>query len=295
MNPITVVKVAYAIGTVFGNRKHHGLHVALICKDTRISNYMFEGALQAGLTGVGMDVDLTGPLPTPAAAWLTGSMRDAAVGIVLTASQDLYYINGIQLFGPDGSKSTEEQEHEIERLINLESHEKLLAQPDKVGKARRIVDGQGQYVTHVKSTLPNYIRFGDMRVLLDCAHGALYEVAPRILHDLGAEVFFKLGYMPNGLNINEDCGSAHPQVLTREVRKYRADVGIAFDGDGSHVMMADEQGQIIDSSQMSAILAASGNEEARFANPANDGFITALQVMSIIQSRKQKASEVFHN
>jgi phosphoglucosamine mutase len=292
MNPIMVTKIAYAIGAVFGGQKSDERHSALICKDTRLSNYSFEGTLQGGLTAVGMDVLLSGPLPTPGAAWLTDSMR-ADVGIVLTASYHPYHDNGIKIFGPDGSKPTEQQKLEIERLIDLESHQKLLAAPERGGKAWRIPDAQGQYVAHVKSMLLEHVRFGGMRVVLDCAHGASYEVAPRIIKELGAEVF-TIGVNPTGHNINEECGSSHPGALKSEVKKYRADLGIALDGDGDHVIMVDEHGHTIDGSQMLSIVSRSDNKEVQLAKPTDDGLVTALQVMSVVQVRKLKASEVFH-
>ncbi|HEV8666486.1 MAG TPA: hypothetical protein VN665_01380 [Candidatus Paceibacterota bacterium] len=294
MNPIMVVKMAQAIGTVFGDRNTDEPHIALLCKDTRRSNYMFEPCMQGGLTSVGMDVQLTGPLPTPAAAWLTRSAR-ASVGIVLTAGHHPFHDNGITLFGPDGSGPTEAQQLEIERLIDLENREKLLVKSDeRGGEAWRIDDAQGQYVTHVKSMLPMTVRFGGMRAILDCAHGASYKVAPRILRELGAEIF-TIGANPSGLNINEECGVAHPQAVIKEVKKYRADLGIALDGDGGQVVMVDEQGRLIDGDRMRSIIANFRKEDAPPANPANDGFVTALQVMSAIQAHKQKASEVFHD
>jgi phosphoglucosamine mutase len=294
MNSIMVTKFGYAIGTVFGDPKSEERYRALVCKDTRLSGYMFEGAFEAGLTAVGMDVKLTGPLPTPGAAWLTRSSR-AAVGIMLTASHHPYDHNGIKLFGPNGSELTEGQKIEIERLVDLENHGKLFVQPHRLGKAERVRDTQGRYITHVKSMLPMDVRLNGMRVVLDCAHGASYEVAYHILDELNAEVFNTVGNEPNGLNINEDCGAAHPHVAIKEVKKYRADLGIALDGDGGQVVMIDEEGGLIDGDRMRSIVTNLWTEEVLPANPANDGLVTALQVMRIIQVRNQKASEVFAN
>ena len=294
MNSIVVTKIAYAIGTVFGDPKSDERHRAMVCKDTRLSGYMFEGAFESGLTAVGMDVKFTGPLPTPGAAWLTRSSR-SAVGIMLTASHHPYDHNGIKLFGPNGSELTEEQKLEIERLVDLENHGKLFAQPDRLGKAERIDGAQDRYVTHVKSMLPMHVRFNDMRVVLDCAHGASYKVAFQILDELDVDVFNRIGNEPNGLNINEDCGAAYPQAAIKEVKRYRADLGIALDGDGGQVVMIDEAGSLIDGDRMRSIVANFWKEDVPPTNPANDGFVTALQAMSIIQVRKQKASEVFHS
>jgi phosphoglucosamine mutase len=293
MNSIMVTKFGYAIGTVFGDQQSDERHLAMVCKDTRLSGYMFEGAFEAGLTAVGMDVKLTGPLPTPGAAWLTRSSR-AAVGIMLTASHHPYDHNGIKFFGPSGSELTEDQKLEIEWLVDLENHGKLFAQAHRLGKAERVRETQGRYITHVKSTLPLETGFNGMRVVLDCAHGASYEVAFHILDELGAEVFNKIGNKPNGLNINEDCGAAHPQAAIQEVKKYRADLGIVLDGDGGQVVMLDERGFIIDGDQMRKVVEKfwQEKEEIPAANPANDGLVTAVQVMRIIHTRKQKASEV---
>jgi phosphoglucosamine mutase len=252
MTPEIAMKAGMAAGRIFTRGEHR--HRVVIGKDTRLSGYMIESALVAGFTAVGMDVFQFGPLPTPAVAMLTRSLR-ADLGVMISASHNQFHDNGIKFFGPDGCKLSDEREAEIENLMNggLETG---LARADKIGRAKRVDDSQARYIEFAKRTFPKNLRLEGMRVVIDCAHGAAYKVAPAVLWELGAEVF-AIGTSPDGFNINLDCGSTQPQAMAAKVREMRADFGIALDGDADRVVMADERGRIIDGDQILALIARS--------------------------------------
>ncbi len=256
-SPITpdfVMRLGYAAGRVFvglqGNLAKGARPAVLIGKDTRISGYMLEAALESGLSAAGVDVLLTGPMPTPAVAYLTRALR-AQAGIVISASHNPYYDNGIKFFSAQGTKLPDDIEHAIEAEL-----EKPMQVVDsaKLGKARRIDDAAGRYVEFCKSTFPNDMDLRGLKIVLDCAHGATYHVAPDVFHELGAEII-SIGNSPDGLNINEQVGSTHPQALQKAVVVHKADMGIAFDGDGDRVMMVDAQGNLLDGDQLLYIIA----------------------------------------
>jgi phosphoglucosamine mutase len=254
------MKVGMAAGKLFTNGEYR--HRVVIGKDTRLSGYMIESALVTGFTAVGMDVFQLGPMPTPAVAMLTRSLR-ADLGVMISASHNPYEDNGIKLFGPDGYKLSDEREKEIESLIDGDS-KALLAEPQDIGRAKRIDSAQERYIEFAKRTLPRNIRFDGLRVVVDCANGAAYQVAPAALWELGAEVI-KIGVEPNGFNINKDCGSTAPKMLCDKVREVRADIGIALDGDADRVIITDESGQVIDGDQLMAVVAESWLQRGRLA------------------------------
>jgi phosphoglucosamine mutase len=262
ITPELALKVGQAAGLTFRRGDHR--HRVLIGKDTRLSGYMIETALVAGFTSVGMDVFQTGPMPTPAVAMLTRSMR-ADLGVMISASHNPYDDNGIKLFGPDGFKLSDEVEHKIEELVDSELV-KMLAKSADLGRARRIDDGQGRYVEFAKRTLPRNLSLDGLRVVVDCANGAAYKVAPQALWELGAEVI-SLGVEPDGFNINRECGSTEPAPLCRKVKEMRADIGIALDGDGDRVLIVDERGHIVDGDQLLAVIAESWKADGRLAKP----------------------------
>ena len=256
-SPITpdfVMRLGYAAGKVLtqvGSNLANGAHPAvLIGKDTRISGYMLEAALEAGLSAAGVDVLLTGPMPTPAVAYLTRALR-AQAGIVISASHNPYYDNGIKFFSSAGAKLGDAIEHAIES--ELAKPMQVMAS-DQLGKAKRIDDAAGRYIEFCKSTFPSNMDLRGLKIVLDCAHGATYHVAPNVFHELGAEVI-AIGNKPDGLNINEQVGSTHPQALQKAVLAEQADLGIAFDGDGDRVMMVDSQGRLLDGDQLLFIIA----------------------------------------
>src|SRR5262245_7256073 len=225
---------------------------------------MIENALVAGFTSVGMDVLLTGPIPTPAVAMLTRSMR-ADLGVMISASHNPYDDNGIKLFGPDGYKLSDEVENEIEQLFETNLSKRLAKSPD-LGRAKRIDGVHDRYIEFAKRTLPKQLELDGLRVVVDCANGAAYRVAPEALWELGAEVF-SVGVEPDGFNINKDCGSTAPAALARKVREVRADIGIALDGDADRVVILDEKGHVVDGDQLLAVIAGSWQEEGRLAKP----------------------------
>ncbi len=256
-HPITpdfVMRLGYAAGKVLTSVNSNlakGAHPAvLIGKDTRISGYMLEAALEAGLSAAGVDILLTGPMPTPAVAYLTRALR-AQAGIVISASHNPYYDNGIKFFSSEGAKLPDDIEHAIE--AELEKPMQVM-ESAKLGKARRIDDAAGRYIEFCKSTFPNDLDLRGLKIVLDCAHGATYHVAPNVFHELGAEIVC-IGNKPDGLNINEQVGSTHPQALQKTVLEHQADLGIAFDGDGDRVMMVDAQGNLLDGDQLLYIIA----------------------------------------
>jgi len=243
MTPEVALALGRAIAHVFreaeGERKQ-----ILIGKDTRLSGYMFEDALAAGICSMGVNVIQVGPVPTPALAFLTRDMRCNA-GVMITASHNPYQDNGIKFFASDGFKLPDEAEARIERLIETGEIEQISVPPDEIGQAHRIEDARGRYVVYLKHAFPRELTLEGMRIVVDCANGAGYRVGPTVLRELGAEVF-AIGVDPNGRNINEDCGSLHPDRAAAKVRELRADVGIALDGDADRVIVIDEQGEIFD-------------------------------------------------
>lgn len=237
-------------------------HTVVIGKDTRLSGYMLESALVAGFTAAGMDVFQFGPIPTPATAMLTRSLR-ADMGVMITASHNLYEDNGIKLFGPDGYKLDDKAELEIESLMDADTSEHLVA-PKHIGRAKRIDDAEARYVEIAKATLPRSMRLTGLRIVIDCANGAAYKVAPKVLWELGADVV-PLHHTPNGFNINEDCGATAPLDLADNVKRYRADLGIALDGDADRVVLCDEKGKIVDGDQIIGLLAAAWKASGKLA------------------------------
>ena len=248
MTAQTALRVGQAAGTHFLRGDHR--HRVVIGKDTRLSGYMMESALVAGFTSVGMDVVLLGPMPTPAVAMLTTSMR-ADLGVMISASHNPFADNGIKLFGPDGYKLSDSVERAIEKRLEQPP---TLARPELIGRAKRIDDARGRYVHHTKSTFPEHLRLDGLKVVLDCANGAAYQVAPDALWELGAEVV-TIGVSPNGLNINDGCGSTHPQAIRERVIAEGADIGLALDGDADRLVIVDEKGEPVDGDQMMALIA----------------------------------------
>jgi phosphoglucosamine mutase len=258
MTSAMAMKVGMAAGTYFlrGDHKHR----VVIGKDTRLSGYMLESALVAGFTAVGMDVVMVGPLPTPAIAMLTQSMR-ADIGVMISASHNPFADNGIKLFGPDGYKLSDEAEEAIEALIDGEIP---LAPSDHIGRARRVDDAAGRYIHFAKSTFPENLRLDGMRIVIDCAHGAAYKVAPAALWELGADVI-PIGVTPDGININAGVGSTAPETLAETVVAAGADIGIALDGDADRLIVVDERGRVIDGDQLMATIAAAWARRGKLA------------------------------
>jgi phosphoglucosamine mutase len=266
MTPEIAMRVGQAAGTRFlrGDHKHR----VVIGKDTRLSGYMVESAMIAGFTSVGMDVVMVGPMPTPAVAMLTRSMR-ADLGVMISASHNPYHDNGIKLFGPDGYKLSDADEAEIEALIEAGTP---LARSDEIGRARKIEDARGRYIHFAKSTFPDHLRLDGVKVVVDCAHGAAYNVAPSALWELGAEVV-SLGISPNGTNINDGVGSMHPEALAAKVVETGAAIGIALDGDADRLIVVDEQGRTVDGDQLMACLAQSWHRAGRLKG---DGIVATV-------------------
>lgn len=256
------LRVGQATGLVFRRGEHR--HRVVIGKDTRLSGYMIETAMVAGFTSVGFDVLLLGPMPTPAVAMLTRSMR-ADLGVMISASHNPFDDNGIKLFGPDGYKLSDGDELEIEALIDSDLSKKL-AKSAALGRAKRIEGVHDRYIEFAKRTLPRSLSLDGLRVVVDCANGAAYRVVPEALWELGAEVI-SVGVEPDGFNINHECGSTAPKALREKVRELRADVGIALDGDADRVVMVDEQGHLIDGDQLLAVIAESWQEDGRLSKP----------------------------
>ena len=263
ITPELALKAGQAAGLVFRRGEHR--HRVLIGKDTRLSGYMIETALVAGFTSVGMDVLLTGPIPTPAVGMLTRSMR-ADIGVMISASHNPYDDNGIKLFGPDGFKLSDDVERRIEALIDSDLTRKLAKSAD-LGRAKRIDGVQDRYIEFAKRTLPRNLSLGGLRAVIDCANGAAYRVAPEALRELDAEVI-SIGVEPDGFNINRECGSTEPAALCQKVKEMRADVGIALDGDADRVLIVDERGRIVDGDQLLAVIAESWKQDGRLAEPA---------------------------
>jgi phosphoglucosamine mutase len=260
MTSEVALKVGMAAGHVFTKGSHR--HRVVIGKDTRLSGYMIENALVSGFTAVGMDVFQLGPMPTPAVAMLTRSLR-ADLGVMISASHNPFADNGVKLFGPDGYKLSDEIEHQIEELMDQNSVS-LLADPAKIGRATRVDSAQERYIEFAKRTLPRNLQLSGLRVVVDCANGAAYQVAPDALWELGAEVI-KIGVSPDGFNINKKCGSTAPEALCEKVREVRADIGIALDGDADRVIIIDELGRIVDGDQLLAVIADAWKRRGRLA------------------------------
>ncbi len=266
------LKVGMAAGQQFLRGDHR--HRVVIAKDTRLSGYMIEPALTAGFIAVGMDVVLVGPLPTPAVAMLVKSMR-ADLGVMISASHNPYHDNGIKLFGPDGYKLSDEVEREIEKLVAA-NHFEARAKPDQLGRAKRLDDAQGRYIEFAKSTFPKALTLEGLKIVVDCANGAAYQVAPTILRELGAEVI-AIGIEPNGFNINDGCGSTAPQELCATVVREKADIGIALDGDADRLVVCDERGRLADGDQMLAMIAS----HCRQAGMLRGGGVVATQMSNL--------------
>ncbi len=253
MTSEVALKVGMAAGRIFANGQKHRNRV-VIGKDTRLSGYMIESALMSGFTAVGCDVFLLGPMPTPAVAMLTRSLR-ADMGVMISASHNRFQDNGIKLFDADGYKLSDEKELEIEAIVASDTTE-LLADSDDIGRATRVESAQERYIEFAKRTLARDLRLDGLRIVIDCANGAGYKVAPEALWELGGEVI-KIGVAPNGRNINHKCGSTAPEALVDKVREVRADIGIALDGDADRVVIVDEHGALVDGDQLMAVIAES--------------------------------------
>ncbi|MCQ8279030.1 phosphoglucosamine mutase [Acetobacteraceae bacterium KSS8] len=269
--PMTV-EIAQRLGQAAGLRFRRGAHRnrVVLGKDTRLSGYMIECALVSGFLSAGIDVTLVGPMPTPAIAQLTRSLR-ADLGVMISASHNPFEDNGIKLFGPDGFKLSDETEAEIEALMGSDLSRNLAA-PDMIGRASRLNDAAGRYVESAKATFPRGRRLDGLRIVVDCANGAAYRVAPTALWELGAEVV-RLGCNPNGLNINHQCGSTHPRALSAAVLEHRADLGIALDGDADRLLVCDELGQTVDGDQILGLIARSWKASGRLRN---DGVVATV-------------------
>ena len=260
-SPITadfMLRLGHSAGEVFRQHDIGGKPTVLIGKDTRVSGYMIEAALEAGFTSAGVNVQLTGPLPTAAVAYLTRALRLSA-GVVISASHNPYYDNGIKFFSPEGAKLPDSVELEIEALLDRP----LACTPsESIGRAKRIDDAAGRYIEFCKSTFPNALNLKGMRIVVDCANGAAYEIAPHVFHELGAEVI-AIGASPDGFNINEKIGATHPQALQAAVRAHRADVGIALDGDADRLVMIDADGRIYNGDELLYVVVRDGIEQGK--------------------------------
>jgi phosphoglucosamine mutase len=255
----TALRLGQVAGLMFTRGAHR--HRVVIGKDTRLSGYMIEPALVAGFIGAGMDVTLLGPLPTPAIAMLTRNLR-ADLGVMISASHNGYEDNGIKLFGPDGFKLSDETEAEIECMMDSSTLAEQLAKPDKLGRASRLEDAAGRYIEAAKATFPRGLRLDGLKIVIDCANGAAYRVAPAVLWELGADVV-RVGVEPDGFNINRGCGSTVPQFLCNEVRRHGAHLGLALDGDADRLILSDERGNLVDGDQILALIARSWSANGR--------------------------------
>ena len=268
ITPELALKVGQAAGLAFHRGDHR--HRVVIGKDTRLSGYMIEYAMVSGFTSVGMDVMLLGPIPTPAVAMLTRSMR-ADLGVMISASHNPFEDNGIKLFGPDGFKLSDDVEREIEALLGADLSPRL-AKSRSLGRATRIESVHARYIEHVKRTMPRNLSLDGLRIVVDCAHGASYKVAPEALWELGAEVI-SIGINPDGFNINHEVGSTAPDALSEKVREVRADIGIALDGDADRVLIVDERGGVVDGDQLMAVVAKSMMDDGLLSKP---GIVTTI-------------------
>ena len=269
MTPEIAMRLGMAAGKYFRTTSPRR-HSVVIGKDTRLSGYMIEPALVAGFTSVGMDVTLFGPLPTPGVAMMTRSLR-ADLGVMISASHNSFEDNGIKLFGPDGYKLSDDIELEIESRMDRALDDKLAA-PNELGRTKRIDDAQARYVEIVKASFPRGMRLSGLRICIDCANGAAYKVAPDALFELGAEVF-KIGVEPNGFNINQEVGSTDTAALKEAVQTYRADIGIALDGDADRCIIIDEKGNEVDGDQLIGLIAGHWKQQNRLSQP---GVVTTV-------------------
>ena len=285
--PITcdlVQKFGMAAGNFFKRDGHRNRVV--IAKDTRLSGYMIEPSLTSGFIAVGMDVILVGPMPTPSVSFLIKSLR-ADLGVMISASHNPYQDNGLKLFGPDGHKLNDKIEDELEDIILKADFQKMMVLPDQLGRAKRLDDAPGRYIEHVKRAFPKGADLTGLRIVLDCANGAAYHLAPTILWELGAEVI-KIGVDPDGININHNCGSTNPESMVAKVIETRADIGIALDGDADRVLICDEQGQIVDGDHLIAMIAKKMVQEGhllgnavvvtQMSNTAMEGYLASLNL-----------------
>lgn len=256
ITPKTIVHLGWALGTVV--KRHYGKGSVLVGKDTRVSGYLLESAMEAGLSSAGMDVTMLGPLPTPAIAYLTQTAR-ANAGVVISASHNHYSDNGIKFFSPNGSKISDEIQIEIEALM---SQDMTVVESQELGKAHRMDDAVGRYVEFCKGTIPRRMDFKGLKVAIDCANGAAYQSAPAAFHELGADIHV-INNKPNGFNINNGCGSTHIEGLQKLVLEENCDVGIAFDGDADRVLMVDMHGDVVDGDQLLFIIADSLRKQKR--------------------------------
>lgn len=284
--PMTV-DVALRLGLAAGVRFRKGSHQhrVVIGKDTRLSGYMFESALTAGLCAAGIHVIMTGPLPTPAISFLTRNMR-ADLGVVISASHNPYSDNGIKFFDADGFKLPDEVENEISAMVLDPDMRWPYPDSNRVGRASKIEDAGGRYIVYTKSCFPAHLTLSGLRIVIDCANGAAYKVAPLALEELGAEVF-RLGTSPNGTNINDHCGSLHPETLAAKVREVRADVGLALDGDADRLIVVDEKGNVLDGDQLMALGAQAMMERGEL--PGNMLVATAMSNLALEIFMKERA------
>ena len=254
MSPEKVLKLGWAVGRVLASHDNTKAQVnrVVIGKDTRISGYMFESALEAGLSAAGVDVELLGPIPTPGIAYLTRTLR-ASAGIVISASHNPYYDNGLKFFSAKGEKLDDDIEHAIEAMFDSEMS---IVDSAELGRAHRVGDAQGRYIEACKASIPINVRLSGLKIVLDCSNGATYDIAPKVFAELGANVIV-IGAEPDGLNINQECGSTYPEYLATRVKFEGADLGVAFDGDGDRVVMVDNKGEIIDGDELLYIIARS--------------------------------------
>jgi len=280
--PITadfMLKLGWATGRVFAKE---GSGFVLVGKDTRISGYMFESALEAGLSAAGVDTKMLGPMPTPGIAYLTRTLR-AKAGIVISASHNPYYDNGIKFFSINGTKLPDELEHQIEEYLDAPM---TTVDSSKLGKVKRVADAPGRYIEFCKASVPQQLNFKNLKIVVDCANGATYHIAPYVFSELGAEVI-SIADQPDGLNINDECGATKPDALAQRVLESRADLGIALDGDGDRLIMVDHNGEIVDGDELIYIIAKSRQEEGKLVGPvvgtlmSNLGMEHALKAIGV--------------
>lgn len=288
MTPSIIMKVGQALGYLIRKDPRNRVPKVVIGKDTRLSGYMVEQALTSGLNSMGVHVQLVGPLPTPGIGFLARNMR-ADAGIVISASHNPYHDNGIKIFGTDGFKISSAVEDEIERLVLDTNMDIYLAEGPNLGRTKRIDDAAGRYIVDIKNTFPLAYTLDGMRVVLDCAHGASYRVAPAVFEELGAEVIL-LGNQPNGFNVNDKAGALYPVAMTEAVVKYRADVGISLDGDADRVIMADEKGRVVNGDHILAIAALHLKEKGKL--PKNTIVATHMSNFALDKLMKDHGIQV---
>lgn len=279
ITPDFFLRLGWATGRVFAKE---GQGFVIVGKDTRISGYMFESALEAGLSAAGVNTQLLGPMPTPGIAYLTRTLR-AQAGIVISASHNPYYDNGIKFFSTEGVKLPDELEHQIEYYLGQPM---TTVASDKLGRAKRLPDAAGRYIEFCKASIPAYIDFNGLRIVVDCANGSAYHIAPHVFSEVGAEVI-KIASEPDGLNINENCGATTPELLQEAVIEFRADLGIALDGDGDRLIMVDDKGEVVDGDELIFIIAKARKNSGKLQGPVvgtlmtNLGMEHALKKMNI--------------